>query len=278
MEGTPEIDPTIANVARMYDYTLGGTENFAADREAVHRLIELAPVFVHSAREIRAFLGRAVRELAQAGIRQFLDIGSGLPTQQNVHQIVHQVAPGARVIYCDHDPVVVAHTTALLAGQDNAWMIQRDLRRPEEILDDPVVRAVMDFGEPVAVLLVAVLHFIADPDDPAGIVRYLADAIPPGSYMAIAHATEEWHPERREEYAQTRRLYDQRVSSSFSTRRSQDVTRWLEGTGMEVLDPGAVPVSAWRPARPGDADGAERTGVFGVAAVKPPRAAAPAGA
>jgi S-adenosyl methyltransferase len=260
------IDVSVPNVARMYDYALGGKENFAADRDAVHELIRINPVHTYAAREIRAFLGRAVREAVLAGIRQFLDIGSGLPTQQNVHQIAHQLAPETRVVYCDYDQVVVAHTRALLAGQDNAWIIQQDARRPRDILADPVLRAVLDFREPVAVLLVAILHFIPDRDQPGGIVRELAGPLVPGSYLVMAHATEDYLPDRRREFEEARQLFD-RASAPFTPRGIRQVTRWLDG--MEILDPGVVPVSAWRPDDPAGASGAERTGVLGLVAVKP---------
>jgi O-methyltransferase involved in polyketide biosynthesis len=259
------IDVTVPNVARMYDYALGGKENYAADREAVHELIRLNPVHTFAAREIRAFLGRVVRAAAGAGIRQFLDLGSGLPTQQNVHQIARELAPDTRVVYCDYDPVVVAHTRALLAGQDNAWIIEQDIRRPRQILRDPVVRSVLDLREPAAVLLIAVLHFIPDADHPDRIVRELAQALAPGSWVAIAHVTPEWHPDRKEQFARARQVYDQ-SSASLTPRESGKVSRWVDGT--DLAEPGAVPVGAWRPASPGDAAGAERTAMFGLVAVK----------
>jgi O-methyltransferase involved in polyketide biosynthesis len=259
------IDVNTPNVARIYDYALGGKDNYLADRAAMHRLLKFSPVHIEACRQSRAFLGRVVREAAAAGIRQFLDIGSGLPTQQNVHEIAQRASPGSRVVYVDYDPVVVAHTRALLAGTDNTWIIQQDVREPQEILNDPLVRRVLDWDEPVLILLVSVLHFVTDRERPDEIVRQLAAPAAPGSYVAIAHGTDEGIPPR--DIIKAQELFDD-ASAPWVPRRTWEVARWL--AEMQILAPGAVPVGAWRPASPQDAEGAERTGMFGVVAAITP--------
>ena len=175
----------------MYDFWLGGHDNFAVDRAAALTVSEAAPEMKLMAVENRKFLRRAVRYLAaEAGIAQFLDIGTGLPTQGNVHQVAQQVNPDARVVYVDNDPMVLAHSRALKTGGNTA-VIEADLRNPVSILDHPRTRALIDFSQPLAVLLVAVLHFIGGSDDPYAIVGSIRDALPPGSYLVISHATAE---------------------------------------------------------------------------------------
>ncbi|MCP9948589.1 SAM-dependent methyltransferase [Actinomadura madurae] len=176
------LDPGSPNVARMYDHWLGGKDNFAADREAAERVVEIsAGRVVRGVRLNRAFLGRAVRDAAAAGIRQFLDLGSGLPTRENVHEAAALARPDARVVYVDNDPVVCAHGRALLAGTGDVGFVAADLRRPDDVLGDPAVRDLIDFSEPVALLLVSVLHFVADEDDPGALVARYRDALAPGS-------------------------------------------------------------------------------------------------
>jgi O-methyltransferase involved in polyketide biosynthesis len=251
----------------MYDYALGGKENFPADREAVHRLIAVNPVFTFSCRANRDFVGRAVLAAVAAGIRQFLDIGSGLPTQQNVHQIARVHAPESRVVYCDYDPLVVAHTRALLSGVDNTWIIERDVRDPDGILGDPVVRAAIDFGEPLAILVTMLLHWVPDRDRPGEIVARLAGAAAPGSYLVLTHGTAEWHPP--EQIRQARRVYDD-AREEVTYRTVREVAGWFEG--MDLLPPGLVPVAAWRPDDPADAAGATNTGIMAAVAVTRPPA------
>jgi S-adenosyl methyltransferase len=183
------IDVTVPNAARMYDYILGGYHNFAVDRESIEELERVFPGIRRGSQETRAFLGRAIRWLADAGIRQFLDIGSGIPTLGNVHEIAEQVAPGARVMYVDIDPVAVAHTREILAGNPWAKVLQGDLRRPIDIVDHPDVTDLLDFSEPVAVVLSAVFHFVSDEDDPFMIITQLRNAVVSGSYIAMSHVT-----------------------------------------------------------------------------------------
>jgi SAM-dependent methyltransferase len=183
----PGFDTSVPNVARIYDYFLGGKDNFAADREAAERQAAIIPQIPWLARQNRDFLCRAVRFLAAQGITQFLDIGSGLPTNQNVHEVAELASPGSRVVYADIDPVVVSHAQALLSGS-RTEAIRGDVCRPDDILTAPQVRRLIDFSQPVAVLIVAVLHVIPDQADPYGAVARLREAIAPGSYLVISHA------------------------------------------------------------------------------------------
>jgi hypothetical protein len=176
---SPALDPNVPNVARMYDYMLGGKENYASDRAAVAKLIEMAPGVPEAARLNREFLGRAVRFVASAGVTQFLDVGAGLPTQHSVHQVAQEAAPDATVVYVDNDPVVLTHSRALLDGQAQVAVAAGDVRDPAGIIGDPEVRALIDFGRPVCVLLVALMHFVPDAEDPARLVAGFAEAIAP---------------------------------------------------------------------------------------------------
>src|SRR6266511_2738859 len=184
-----QIDTMKAHPARIYDCLLGGKDNYPVDREAAEQVLAAVPTARHMARANRAFLQRAVRFLAgEAGIRQFLDIGTGFPTQGNVHEVAQGVTADARVVYVDNDPIVHVHSNALLAC-DNTIVVLADLREPDAILSHPHVRQVIDFGQPMALLLVAILHFIRDAEDPAGIIARFRDAMAPDSYLAISHAT-----------------------------------------------------------------------------------------
>jgi S-adenosyl methyltransferase len=181
------VDVTVPNAARVYDYALGGYHNFAADREFMQRAEVSWPGLGLLAHANRAYLGRVVRFLVDAGIKQFLDIGSGIPTVGNVHEVAQPIAPGVRVVYVDIDPVAVAHGQEMLAGNPDADAVQADIRRPDEVLDHPVVQELLDFSEPIGLLLIAVLHFVPDADDPAGILAGLRSRLAPGSYVAISH-------------------------------------------------------------------------------------------
>lgn len=236
------IDVNTPNVPRMYDYLLGGKDNYAADREAVEEVVRHAPDTPFMARENRAFLRRAVRFLTRSGIRQFIDIGSGLPTQGNVHEIAHQVAPDTRVVYVDREPVVLAHGRALLAGTPEVTVIQGDARRPGDILGHPEVNALIDFDRPVAVLMLAVLHFIGDADDPPGIVARLRDAIAPGSYLAVSHVTGDFDADSRVRDAGA--VYD-KATYQITLRARPDVARLFDG--FELVEPGLTTLSMWRP-------------------------------
>jgi SAM-dependent methyltransferase len=242
------------NIARVYDYLLGGSHNFDADRVAAAEFVARWPDARQTMAANRAFLGRAVRYLAgQAGIRQFLDVGSGIPTMDNVHAIAQRAAPDARVVYIDADEVAVLHSRAILAGNDRATAIQADLRSPRTILDHPGLRDLLDLSQPTALLLVAVLHFLpGSPDAPAAFVAQLRDALAPGSYVVISHGTTDGQPshvaEAMEHYAQT--------TAEFQPRSHAEMLRFFDG--LELIDPGLVPVARWRPDDPGADGGAGR--------------------
>ncbi len=229
------IDTSTPNPARIYDALLGGKDNFPADRAAVEEILAAAPQARQGARENRAFLHRAVRFLAaEAGIRQFLDIGTGLPTQGNVHQVAQATAPDARVVYADHDPVVHAHANALLADHTTTIAVLADLRAPEMILGHPEVRRVLDFAQPVALLLVAVLHFVRDEEDPAGLVARLREAMAPGSFLVVSHATADFHPEVAAKVTDVYR----RASAPLVLRSRNQIARLFDG--FDLLAPGLV--------------------------------------
>ncbi|HEY4462217.1 MAG TPA: SAM-dependent methyltransferase [Streptosporangiaceae bacterium] len=237
------VDTSKANIARVYDYWLGGNHNFLADQDAARVMIAVEPNTRAVARANRAFLGRAVRYLAEeAGIRQFLDIGSGIPTAQNVHQVAQQAAPGSRVVYADIDPVAVAHSQLLLQDNPAAAAIQADLCEPEAILAAPETQLLIDFAQPVAVLLVAVLHFIPDEAGPWQIVATLRDALAPGSYLVLVHGTSESRPDIHDAFETA---YTSRVAASLFLRQRPDIERFFDG--FSLIDPGLVYLPEWRP-------------------------------
>jgi SAM-dependent methyltransferase len=235
------VDLTTPNVARMYDYYLGGKDNFAADRDAAEQALEFAPQIRIAAQHNRAFMGRAVRHLAEAGIRQFLDIGTGLPTQSNVHEVAREAAPDARVVYVDNDPVVLAHGRAILGSAENVHIVQADLRRPEEILESREVRERLDFDRPVASLLVAIVHFLQDADDPEAIVARFREALPAGGYLVLSHVCGEALPESVPGVTE---VY--KHSSTPIVPRGPERIAGLFGD-LELLEPGVVNVAQWRP-------------------------------
>ncbi len=243
----PGVDTKRANIARVYDYLLGGTHNFLADQDVARAITAVDPNIRTGSRANRAFLGRAVRCLAAAGIRQFLDIGSGIPTQGNVHEVAHRAAPGSRVVYCDVDPVAIAHSKALLDGDPGAEIIDADLREPEKILAHPITRQLIDFSQPTGLLLAMVLHFIADDEDPWAVVATLRDALAPGSYLVLGHVEKDSRPEKARA-AET--VYNRSVTTSVQTRSRADILRFFDG--FELLDPGLVYIPEWRPDSPDD--------------------------
>ena len=243
----PGIDTKRANIARVYDYLLGGTHNFLADQDLARAITAVDPNIRVGCRANRAFLGRAVPVLAAAGIRQFLDIGSGIPTQGNVHEVAQQVAPGARVVYCDVDPVAIAHSKVLLDGNPDAEIIDADLREPEEILAHPTTRQLIDFSQPTALLLAMVLHFISDAEDPWAIVATLRDALAPGSFIVLSHVENESRPEKAQA---TEKVYTRSVATSLQLRSRAEILRFFDG--FELLEPGLVYIPQWRPDSPAD--------------------------
>ena len=243
-------DTSVANQARIYDYLLGGKDNYEADRVATDAVLAVYPGMAFNAKANRAFLGRAVRFLAgEAGIRQFLDIGTGIPTAGNTHQVAQAVAPRARVVYVDYDPVVLAHARALLTSdkQGATQYIDADLRDTDTLLRQ--ARQLLDFTKPVAITLLAVLHAMTDADDPQGTVAKLLDAVPPGSYLALSHIASDLLDE------ETRHgltgVSDRMIQQDFAFRGHDEVLRFFAGT--DLVPPGMVRVEEWRP-EPGSDD------------------------
>jgi hypothetical protein len=252
-----DVDTERPSVARSYDYMLGGSHNFAADREFAHKVLAVVPEAALHAQANRAFLRRAVRFLVDAGVRQFLDIGSGIPTLGNVHEIAQKAAPEARVVYADIDPVAVAHSRAILAGNDRATAIKADLRWPDAILAHPDGRALLDLTQPLGVLLVSVLHYIPDADDPGGIVARLREVMAPGSYVAIAHGVNEARPDDVSQISQLSR----QTTTPITYRSRADVERFF--IGFDLVEPGLVWAPQWRSDSPGEvADRSELSGIF----------------
>lgn len=244
----PGIDTGKANIARVYDWWLGGNHNFRADADAARAMITIEPNIRAFARANRAFLGRAVRFLtAEAGIRQFLDIGSGIPTANNVHQVAQETATGSRVVYVDADAVAVAHSRLMLEDDPDATVIHADLRDPARILADPETQLLLDFTRPVAVLLVTVLHYLADADDPQRIVTVLRDALAPGSYLVVCHACSDAKPDVA---AAVETAYKSRVAATGRARTREEIARFFDG--FTLIDPGLVWLPEWHPDRPED--------------------------
>jgi hypothetical protein len=234
-----------ATAARIYDYLLGGTHNFPADQAAGRKMIEMFPMAPGGARSNRAFLRRAVRHVADAGVTQFLDLGSGIPTEGNVHE----VAPGARVVYVDIDPVAVSESLDLLRGNDHATAIRADMREPRTILEHPEVRRALDFDQPIGLLLCAVLHFVPDGKLATDIVRTFLDAMPAGSYLVLSHGSVDGMPERATQLEDAKDLYKKDTASQLFPRTQAEVARFFDG--LELVEPGVVWVPEWHPA-PGD--------------------------
>jgi S-adenosyl methyltransferase len=261
------IDVSHAHAARMYDFYLGGKDHFAADRVTAEKAMASWHSVRTAVRENRAFLGRAVRHLAEeAGIQQFLDIGTGLPSANNVHEVAQAVMPDARVVYVDNDPIVLAHAKALLTGtpEGRTAFIEADLREPEKILQHPTAREVLDFDRPMALMLVAILHFLPDDEDPAGIVGTLVDALPSGSYLVASHVTPEFDPEGVYGLERSYRAGGVRAQ----VRPLDDFVR-LAFDGLEMVEPGVELVSEWRPEGNGPRPSAAEVSWYGGIARKP---------
>jgi hypothetical protein len=238
----PALDTSVAHQARMYNYWLGGKDNFAADRKAAEEALAAFPGMAHLARANRAFLGRVIRYLAgEAGVRQFLDIGTGIPTASNTHQVAQEVAPECRVVYVDYDPVVLAHARALLTSTPEGATdyIDADLRNPADILDKAA--RTLDFTGPIAVTMLAILHAIGDDEDPYGIVAQVMAAVPSGSYLAISHLPSDLEPKLAESRDRVNRLSHQQ----YTHRSHAEVLRFFDG--LEIIEPGLVELRKWRP-------------------------------
>jgi S-adenosyl methyltransferase len=238
------VDTSVAHQARMYDYLLGGKDNFAADREAIAATLKVFPEMAFTARANRAFLGRLIRFLAgEAGMRQFLDIGTGIPTAGNTHQVAQAIAPDSRVVYVDYDPIVLAHARALLVShQEGATeYIDADLRDTPAILSQ--ASQLLDFSQPVAVTLLAILHAIPDSDDPHAVVASVMDAVPSGSYLAVSHMGSDLIGEQSQR--EMRDIGSRMSQQQFSYRTREQVAAFF--AGMDLVEPGLVRVEEWRP-------------------------------
>ena len=262
--GTPPvIDTSTAHPARVYDYWLGGKDNFAADREAARQALEAYPQLAEAVQSNRAFLARAVRYLTgEAAIRQFLDIGTGIPAANNTHQVAQREAPDSRIVYVDNDPIVLAHARALLKStpQGACDYIQADLRNPEAILAEAA--RTLDFGKPVALMMLAVLQFIPDSEDPYALVSRLLAALPSGSYLVVSHPTDDFNPNRQGESIQR---YNERVADQATLRGHDETERFF--AGLNIVAPGVVPVAEWRP--DSDLDAARPSSMWCGVARKP---------
>lgn len=247
----PGIDTNKPSVARVYDFMLGGKDNFAIDRQVSELALEITPDGQAAARANRAFLRRVVHYLAaEAGIRQFLDLGSGLPTQGNVHEIAQAVDPAARVVYVDSDPIVLSHGRALLGNTETTRVIQADVRSPEDVLGHPAVLGFLDFEQPVALLLLSILHHVRDDEDPAGIAATLRAPLVAGSHVAVSHFHNpgDAHPDAAQKATVVEKIFNQ----TLGTGRWRGHAEILEYFGdLTVLDPGLVPLAEWRP-EPGE--------------------------
>jgi S-adenosyl methyltransferase len=259
-----DLDVDRPNAARIYDYFLGGSHNLAADREVARQIIELVPDVPLIAQANRAFLRRAVRYCVEAGIRQFLDLGSGIPTVGNVHEVAQRVAPDCRVVYVDIEPVAVAHSRVLLTGNSRVEVLQADVRDPDRILTDPKLHAMIDLSQPVGLLMVSVLPFIPDSDEPAKMVARYRDTVASGSYLAVSHGSSEARPNDVEKVHQ----FYRKTPTPVVVRSREEIQNLFEG--FELVDPGLVYVQEWRPDWLGGVDEhPERTGLFVAVGRKP---------
>ncbi|MEU2424367.1 SAM-dependent methyltransferase [Streptomyces sp. NPDC007851] len=257
--GSVEIDTSKPHPARIYDYLLGGKDNYEVDRQAADRLAAVAPEVFIGVRANRAFLQRAVRHVVDSGVRQILDVGTGLPTSPNIHEVAQALAPDVRVAYVDNDPIVKAHGDALLSRSGSTSIVLADLRDPQSVVDHPEVRRVIDFGRPVALFLVAILHFVRDDEEPERIVATLRDALPAGSFLVLSHATADF-ADRSDAQA----VYNN-ATATMNLRSRDRIERFFEG--FDLVEPGLTQVPFWRPDTTPPA-GSEQIGFYGAVAVK----------
>jgi SAM-dependent methyltransferase len=260
-----EIDTNVPQSARVYDYLLGGKDNFPADRALGDKIIELVPTVRTQVRAQRAFLRRTVHYLtAEAGIRQFLDIGTGIPTAGNIHDVAQAIAPSSRVLYVDNDPIVLAHSRALLQGTPEGRLafILADLREPEAILADPTLARTLDLTRPVGLVLIGITHHLRDDDDPRRIVQTLVDALAPGSYLVLSQITPDFDPEAMRAVA----AVVEQDNVPYVVRSYADTERFF--SGLDLVPPGLVPILAWRP-DPGTEQDPHSASAYGGVARKP---------
>jgi SAM-dependent methyltransferase len=256
-----ELDTNVAHPARVYDYWLGGKDNYAADRAAAEAAIAAFPAVISGVKANRAFLGRAVRFLtAEAGIRQFLDVGTGLPTADNTHEVAQAIAPEAKVVYADNDPIVLVHARALLTGSAGTTSyVDADLRDTEKVLEEAAHN--LDFSQPIAVILLGILQLIPDDDEPYAIVEQVLDALCPGSFLVISHPTGDIDSEAMTEMA--RRLNERSAPAQMTLRSHDQISHFFDG--LDLIEPGVVPVNCWRPDQPQETDTADVPNFCGMA-------------
>jgi hypothetical protein len=261
-----EIDTSVPHIARIYNYWLGGKDNFAVDREAAEQVMRSYSAILPGVRANRAFLGRAVRYLAtEQGIRQFLDIGTGIPSANNTHEVAQAAVPDSRVVYVDNDPIVLAHARALLTSVTGTTAyLDADVREPAEILAGAA--ATLDFGQPIAVMLVAIMHCVPDENDPYTIVRRLIEAVPPGSYLVLSQPAKDMIPEKS---AQAEAALTKAMRQQVQYRTHAEVSRFFDG--LDLIGPGVVHLPEWRPDEPVDPAGPAGpvTGMWGGVGRKP---------
>jgi len=246
----PEIDITKPSVARVYNFMIGGKDHYTVDRAVAEAIVEVEPNAPTEARAHRAFLGRVVRYMvSEAGIRQFIDVGSGIPTAENTHEIAQLIDPAARVVYVDNDPVVIVHAKALIGETNTTHIIKGDARKPAAIFDDPLVRNFIDFSQPVGMLLLSILHHVADDEDPGAIARAFRNAVAPGSYLALSHFCNPGaaNPKESEIAVESERLFTQNFGTG-RWRTTEEITAFFGD--FRLVSPGLVPLALWRPDKP----------------------------
>ena len=242
------VDISVPSAARTYDYMLGGAHNFAVDRELGTKIEAMMPGLRNAARVNRAFLGRVVRFMVDQGVRQFLDIGSGIPTVGNVHEVAQAAAPGSRVVYVDRDPVAVAHSELMLVGNDDAAVLHADMRDSDAILGSDEARRLLDFDEPIGLLMLLMLHWVPDEADPHALLARYRDVLAPGSYLAVTHATADHQGASLSDA--TEAIKSSNSPDQMNLRSHAEITRMFDG--FDLVEPGLVGCGEWRPGGPGD--------------------------
>lgn len=264
--GVVEVDTSRPHPARMHDYLLGGSDNYRVDRDAAEKVAALMPKTRQATHELRNFMHRAVRFMAGEGIRQFLDIGSGVPAASNVHEVAGEIASGVRVAFVDNDPIVRVHAQARLASTGDQVFVPADLREPQSILESAAVRGLLDFGRPIGLVLSAVIYYLSDEDEPGRVIATLRDALPPGSFVAVSHVSYDLAPpEELAALAQIAPVMD-RSSTPMKVRTEPEIRAFFDG--FELVEPGLVQISQWRPDLASAAEGAPQgTGIYAFAGV-----------
>jgi hypothetical protein len=265
--GPRDLDLDVPSAARVYDYLLGGSHNFKVDRDFADQMVQHVPWAGQVTRLNRAFLGRAVRFCVDQGIRQFLDLGSGIPTVGNVHEIAQQIVPDARVVYVDYEPVAYQQAREMLADNPYATILQADVRDPDVILDHPETRELIDFSRPLGLLMVGVLLFIPPADRPDELVRAYRARLAPGSYLAISHLCDEHAPPEQQEQVRATVAAYREASEQLQVRTRAEILSWFEG--MELVDPGVTFLPDWRPDSPEDTESEARLLGYGGVARQP---------